>query len=359
MSSKDNEKKNRAVDQTNASELTPGAENENAVTPKKSKKKKVILSVIISLVAVILIVIIFAGNYLVNYAIGKGGDGGNRQVSLDVQEAEEGIKAIISANRALAKSDNEIFLNEHPAEQVSIVSNDDLTLQGFYFANDSHKWAITIHGYRNNHSGMMNVSRNYFEQGFQVLTPDLRACGESDGDYVGMGWLDKSDILKWIDWILQKDPEAEILLHGVSMGAATTMMTSGENTPDQVKLFVEDCGYTSVWDIFASELKLRFGLPTFPVLYSASAMSKIKAGYSFGEADALEQVKKCTKPMLFIHGDVDNFIPYEMLDVLYTAKPGDNKQKLTVAGAGHGESYYADPDTYWSTVFDFVGQYIK
>ena len=183
----------------------------------------------------------------------------------------------------------------------------------------------------------------------------LRACGDSEGDYVGMGWLDRKDVLQWIDWVLAQDSEAEIVLHGVSMGAATTMMTAGEDTPEQVKVFVEDCGYTSVWDIFSSELKLRFGLPEFPILYTASATARAKAGYGFKEASALQQVQNCEKPMLFIHGTADDFIPYEMMGTLYNAKPGTNK---AAEGAGHGEAMDVLGDTYWNTVFDFEGQYM-
>ena len=142
------------------------------------------------------------------------------------------------------------------------------------------------------------------------------------------------------------------------MGAATTMMTSGEDTPDAVKVFVEDCGYTSVWDVFSSELSLRFGLPEFPLLYTAQAMSKLKAGYSFQEASAIDQVAVCDKPMLFIHGTLDDFIPFEMLDQLYNAKPGDNKRELVAEGAGHGEAMYALGETYWDTVFDFADTYL-
>ena len=176
--------------------------------------------------------------------------------------------------------------------------------------------------------------------------------------YVGMGWLDRKDVLQWIDWVLAQDSEAEIVLHGVSMGAATTMMTAGEDTPEQVKVFVEDCGYTSVWDIFSSELKLRFGLPEFPILYTASATARAKAGYGFKEASALQQVQNCEKPMLFIHGTADDFIPYEMMGTLYNAKPGTNKATLTAEGAGHGEAMDVLGDTYWNTVFDFEGQYM-
>ena len=230
---------------------------------------------------------------------------------------------------------------------------------GVYYPNvGSHLWVIALHGYRGSHTGATNLAQHYYDAGYQVLTPDLRACGDSEGNYVGMGWLDRKDVLQWIDWVLAQDSEAEIVLHGVSMGAATTMMTAGEDTPEQVKVFVEDCGYTSVWDIFSSELKLRFGLPEFPILYTASATARAKAGYGFKEASALQQVQNCEKPMLFIHGTADDFIPYEMMGTLYNAKPGTNKATLTAEGAGHGEAMDVLGDTYWNTVFDFEGQYM-
>ena len=134
-------------------------------------------------------------------------------------------------------------------------------------------------------------------------------------------------------------------------------MTAGEDTPDQVVAFVEDCGYTSVWDIFSSELKLRFGMPKFPLMYTANLFAIAKAGYSFKEASALDQVKNCEKPMLFIHGTVDDFIPYEMMDTLYQAKPGDNKEKITAPGAGHGEAMYLLGDEYWDDVFAFLNNF--
>ena len=137
------------------------------------------------------------------------------------------------------------------------------------------------------------------------------------------------------------------------------MMTAGEDTPENVKVFIEDCGYTSVWDVFSSELQLRFGLPEFPILYTASGVAKLRAGYTFGEASALRQVENCEKPMLFIHGTADDFIPYEIMDELYNAQPGDNKAELTADGAGHGEAMYALGDTYWDTVFDFIEPYMN
>ena len=118
-----------------------------------------------------------------------------------------------------------------------------------------------------------------------------------------MGWKDRLDILKWINVTkgIYGD-STEIVIHGISMGAATTMMVSGEQLPANVKCFVEDCGYTSVWDEFSKELKNQFGLPEFPLLDATSLLCKIKYGWSFKEASALNQVRKCHLPMFFIHG---------------------------------------------------------
>lgn len=322
---------------------------------KNKKSKKILLTVCIAVVILISVALFFVSRYLVNYAIGRSGDGGDRQVSLDVEEPTDGVEKTIADNKKVQEEKNKQFLTEHPEEAVSITSKDGLALNGAYFENNgSHLWAVTIHGYRGNHTGSIAAAQHFFDAGYQVVAPDLRACGDSEGNYVGMGWLDRKDILDWTDWIIDRDPEAEIVIYGVSMGAATTMMTAGEDTPDQVKGFIEDCGYTSVWDIFSNELKLRFGLPEFPILYTASALSSVEAGYSFQEASSLEQVKKCEKPMLFIHGTADDFIPYEMMDTLYEAKPGTNKETLTAEGAGHAEAMYVLGDQYWDKVFAFI-----
>lgn len=317
-------------------------------------RKKLLLAAVI-LVALLLVICVLASNYLVNYAIGRGGDGGNRTVALEIPETADDTQRTILEGQIEQKSANEAFLAEHPGETVTITSMDNVRCSGVYYENaDSHNWVLALHGYRCTHLNELRLAQPYYDRGYQVVTPDLRACGETEGKYLGMGWLDRRDVLSWIDWIIQQDPAAQIVIHGVSMGAATTMMVSGEETPDQVVAFVEDCGYTSVWDIFSSELKLRFGMPEFPLLYTANLISMAKAGYSFTQASALEQVKKCQKPMLFIHGTADDFIPYEMMDILYQAKPGDNKAQITAPGAGHGDAMYLLGEEYWNQVFAFL-----
>ena len=171
-----------------------------------------------------------------------------------------------------------------------------------------------------------------------------------------MGWRDRCDILKWVEYIVERDPEADIILHGVSMGGAAAMMTSGEPLPANVKCVIEDCGYTSVWDEFANVMKAYSGLPEFPLMYTASFFAKLIAGYSYDEASSLEQVKKSPLPIMFIHGKGDTFVAPEMAQRLYDAHP--NGELLYIEEAAHGQSVYYDPDTYFARVSEFIDKYI-
>lgn len=223
--------------------------------------------------------------------------------------------------------------------------------------SSSHKWAIVVHGYNGRASEMTKYIRNFYERGYNVIAPDLRGHGNSEGDYVGMGWHDRKDVLLWIQQILKKDPNAEIALYGISMGGATVMMTSGEDLPSNVKVIIEDCGYSTVIDEFTYQLKDLFHLPKFPVMNAANTVTKLRAGYDLEEASAVKQVERSKTPMLFIHGNADTCVPFEMLDQVYNAAKVE-KEKLIVPGAGHGEAEKVDSNKYWNTVWKFVEKYI-
>lgn len=216
----------------------------------------------------------------------------------------------------------------------------------------SNKTAIVIHGWRDSCIKFLYLARLYEKElGYNVVLPDLHAHGLSEGDMIQMGWLDRKDILHWMS-IFKSDTMA---IHGVSMGGATTMMVSAEKMPEGIKdiRFVDDCGYTSVWDEFAGELKNQFGLPAFPLLHTSSLLCKIRYGWYFGEASALNQVRKCNYPMLFIHGDKDTFVPTEMVYRLYEAKP-DNKKLWIAKGAEHAESYLKHRKEYLNQLRKFL-----
>ena len=140
--------------------------------------------------------------------------------------------------------------------------------------------------------------------------------------------------------------------------SATVLSASGENLPSNVKAIIADCGYTSVWDVFSYQLKLLFNLPPFPVMDLANMVTMVKAGYSLKEASPISQVAHSKTPILFIHGDKDDFVPYYMMDKLYNAT-SSKKEKLTIKGATHAKSDLVNPKLYWSRVNDFLNKYVK
>lgn len=243
-------------------------------------------------------------------------------------------------------------------EDVFINSFDNLKLHGYILKTEnSDKWAITVHGYTNKAESMSAMAYKYHSLGYNILMPDLRGHGKSEGSYVGMGWHDRLDILKWIDLIIKENKDAKILLHGISMGAGTVMMVSGEELPENVKVIIEDCGYTSAKEQLAYNLKTMFKLPSFPILNFCSLITKIKDNYFISEASAIKQLQKAKVPILFIHGDKDKFVPFYMLDKLYNACRS-KKDKLIIKDVGHAKSESLKSDLYWNKVEDFIKPYM-
>ena len=228
------------------------------------------------------------------------------------------------------------------------------------------KTAIVVHGYKVRAEGMLHIAYLYnHDMKYNVLLPDLYGHGESEGDHIQMGWNDRKDVIRWAkvanDIFGVKNEEQEVknsvqVIHGISMGAATTMAVSGEKTPDYVTCFVEDCGFSGVWDEFEAQLKAQFGLPSFPLMNTTSELCKLKYGWSFAEANQLNQVRKSTKPMLFIHGDNDDFVPSWMVHPLYEAKTKGDKALFIAKGSEHAMAYRDHHEEYTLQVIKFVSR---
>lgn len=248
----------------------------------------------------------------------------------------------------------------HALRDTSVAAvTDGARLHAWYLpaVRPTGRTALLVHGYTDNALRMLMLGYMYqHDLGCNILLPDLRGAGRTEGDHFQMGWLDRLDVRQWTDvaqHIFGQD-SARMVLHGVSMGAATVMMLSGEaDLPASVRAFVADCGYTSVWDEFRGELRSRYGLPPFPVLHAASAVCRLRYGWSFGQASALRAVARCHRPMLFIHGTADTYVPFWMMDSLYAAKP-QPKQRWAVPGVTHAQSYRAFPQAYTRHVAHFL-----
>ncbi len=223
---------------------------------------------------------------------------------------------------------------------------------------ESHRWVLLLHGYTGWKEAMYPFAKWYNEKGWHVIAPDMRCQGESQGDFIGMGWTDRKDNLLWLDYILEQDPEAQIVIHGQSMGAACALMMTGDGElPDNVKAVVSDCAYTDAYSMFQEKMKEWFHLPAFPLLDTANLMLQLRGGYDLKDASALEAVKKSQTPTLFIHGDQDEMISVNMSRQLYEAASCP-KELLIVEGAGHAQCQDKNPQAYYGAVEELLENYV-
>ena len=253
------------------------------------------------------------------------------------------------------------YMMAQPHEEVWARSEDGLRLHAAYFPNhDSKKVAICLHGYTSQGTNDYgSLSYYYLNHGFRMLLIDERAHGESEGTYIGFGCLDRHDAKAWIEYILSRvGTDCQILLQGISMGAATVLMTTGLALPPQVKAAVSDCAFTSAKDVFTHVLHSMYHLPAFPMIQIADKLNKKKAGYGLDDCNAAREVRKAKVPFLFIHGEKDIFVPCWMCEEIYKncAAP---KTKLIVKDAGHAESYYKDMAAYEKALDSFIGGIMK
>lgn len=314
--------------------------------------------VLSSVFAAIVLAVLLVGNYFVSFALKGGSDFDPSVVPAsenDGNAAER--KRIASENGRMLSANAEQWAAKVKIEDASTTSFDGLALRGLLYMADpeSHRYAISMHGYKDRKERMTTYAAFFGKRGINTLAPDQRAHGQSEGKYISMGWFERMDVVAWARYILERDSQARILIHGVSMGGATTMMAAGENPPGVVAA-IEDCGYTSVWDIFADEMRSIYHIPPFPVLDASSLLARIRAGFSFRKASSLKQLEKTELPMLFVHGGADSFVGTYMLDECFAAHKG-TKRKLLVPDAGHAEAYARDPELFERTVGAFLDKF--
>ena len=182
---------------------------------RKKKIKIIVITVITLLIIIIIGVTIGVGNYFVNYAIARSGDGGDRQVKNDMSIAQE-TEDIIQENKNETKQQAEEWSENITSKEVEITANDGIKLKGKeYIVNEeNNKWAIILHGYRSTPESVLTIGQHFSEKDYNVLIPNMRGCGESEGEYIGMGWLDKDDLQEWIKLIVNQNQNSEIVLHG-------------------------------------------------------------------------------------------------------------------------------------------------
>lgn len=315
-----------------------------SVKKQKKGKKHWGLRIIVIFLVIVGIGLAFASNYLYHYAFVAG------------------PKSFINSDTTPRLKRAQTWLKNAPKETWEQQSADGklkLVANFVPAAQKTHKTIVVFHGYLDNKELMAEYIQLFHRMGYNVLAPDARAAGQSEGKIIGFGWPDHYDDLLWLQQLIKKKggSQAEIGLFGVSMGGATVMFLAGEKLPKQVKVLVEDCGYSSIKAELAYQLKQMFKLPSFPLIPLVNQETKIRAGFYFNDGDALAQLKKNKLPILFIHGSKDTFVPTAMVYDNYQATTAP-KQLWLVKGAKHASSYDLNPQEYERRVGRFIQTYL-
>lgn len=247
---------------------------------------------------------------------------------------------------------------EEPYEEVVITSRDGLKLYGrYYCVCEGGPLEILCHGYKGNairdFCGGWKIAK---EAGHNVLLIDERCHGKSEGHTITFGIQERYDCLAWIQYAAERFGNIPIYLYGVSMGAATVLMTAGLELPENVKGIVADCPYDAPSNIIKKVLGTDMGMPAGVVYPLIKFGARLYGRFDLEADSPAETVKRANVPILLIHGDDDRFVPYEMSCNICAAAP-QKIQFHTIHGSGHALNYASAPEEYRQLVYTFIEGY--
>ena len=223
------------------------------------------------------------------------------------------------------------------------------------FADGKPRVAVIVHGFTYCLLGGIKYASIFHALGFDCVLYDQRNHGLSGRALTTMGIAESRDLSAVCDWARERFGENAILgTHGESMGAATVLLQAPQYPA--LSFVVEDCGYSDLNQELRFALTHRFHLPWFPVLAFASLFSRLRGGVFFGNVVPKRAIRSCEAlPMLFLHGDADELVPFSMLTENFNAKPGAKRMRV-FPGATHAGCYHADPEGYAACLKEFLTQ---
>lgn len=250
-------------------------------------------------------------------------------------------------------------LESREGAAVEITASDGERLVGHWYAqDDARRVIIAMHGWRASWSGNFGLISDFlFANGCSVLYVEQRGQGNSGGEYMGLGALERFDCLDWIRWVNANAGQMlPVYLSGVSMGATTVLMASGLELPGNVRGIIADCGFTSPHEISKhiaeNNLHISFGRRGDV----ADEICRKKNQVGTKACSAVDALRDNRTPVLFIHGADDHFVPVTMTYENFEACSAP-KELLIVPGADHAMSYYTDPARYQAYLLDFWEKY--
>lgn len=314
-----------------------------------------ILIIVCSVIAAVILILFIACGFIYNQIVWRK----TIPVPKFIVSAVAGDKIPKEYDKAAAEAEKKLLAMPIKTVEINAPDGEKLIARVVTPEKSNGRLILACHGARSSGIGEFRLISEYlYKNGYTFIMPDHRGCGDSGGKFMGYGTHESKDSYLWIDYAKEHFPNLDIFLMGVSMGGATVLMMNEYADDEAIKGVIADCSYTSAWNEFSHHLKTSFHVPNFPILYICNLYNRIFAGYSFKKASPIEAVKNAKKPVLFIHGGEDEFVPTYMEKQLYDACCTE-KEMITVANAVHARSYYADPKTYEAAIERFMDKYSK
>lgn len=247
------------------------------------------------------------------------------------------------------------WFSTHEVEDIYVQSRDGLQLYARWIPAENPRGTILLaHGYQSTpYIDFSLVLDVYHNLGMNMLIPDQRCHGKSEGKYITFGVKEWRDMTCWVDYHNKHLGNWPVILSGLSMGASTVMYMADEALPANVKGMIADCGFTSPYDIIGKVFHSVTHLPAWPFLWATDLCARIFAGFSLKEKDTRKTLQGGKYPIILAHGLSDDFVPCEMSQEAYDACTSP-KELLLVEGAGHGYSFLKDRERYTQTVTAFL-----
>lgn len=245
---------------------------------------------------------------------------------------------------------------EIPHEEFCVTSFDGLKLYGKYYEyKKGNPTELMFHGYRGTaQRDLSGAVQRCFELGRNALIVEQRGSRKSEGNVITFGILEHRDCLLWVDFMINHFGEdVRIFLTGISMGASTVLMAAGEKLPKNVIGVIADCGFSSPKAIIKKVVR-DMGIPENLGYFFVKLAARIYGGFDLEKTSPEEALKNCTVPVLFFHGESDDFVPCEMSKINFDAC-NSKKMLVTMKDAGHGLAYLVDKDKYMRSVREFFG----
>lgn len=252
------------------------------------------------------------------------------------------------------------FMEDHNAKEVHIRSFDSKKLHALWVPAENPKGTILLaHGYRSNKFVDFSLAFEFYHKyGMNILAPDQRSHGKSEGRYITFGVKESRDMQAWIAYHNKTLGNYPMILSGLSMGASTMLYLADRELPENVKGIIADCGFTSPWEIVSCVFRRVIHLPAAPSMWAAELFTRLFAGFSLREKDTRHTLKKAKLPVFLVHGKDDGFVPCAMTEEGYAACSGP-KEILLVDGADHGLSFVVAQDRYTEMIRNFLKRYIE